>query len=193
MGFNYEMNWYLVVDNAFKLSIDKANNIGSTTKNENRMYPLGSPIPLIIKGEGCIALIEIKEFSNGNNTTDIIFNVIKYYDDLQDPISSHYYNMYLGMKCKNKGVIGKFDFELLKSGTILKRKEWEGFWKWENDTIMMYCKNEKGFKLIDIRETTDVDFTISNLIANDWEIVPPSILDKYIGNFQSISIIKGGE
>lgn len=61
----------------------------------------------------------------------------------------------------------KFDFELLKQGTPLKRKAWGGYWKWENNTIMLYCKD--GLTL-DIRETKDVDFTISNMFADDWEV-----------------------
>lgn len=61
----------------------------------------------------------------------------------------------------------KFDFELLKKGTPLKRKSWGGYWKWKNNTIMMHCKNGK---VLDIRETDDVDFTMSNVLANDWEV-----------------------
>lgn len=61
----------------------------------------------------------------------------------------------------------EFDFELLKKGTPLKRKSWGGYWKWENDTIMMYCKDGS---ILDIRETKDVDFTISNMFTDDWEV-----------------------
>lgn len=60
-----------------------------------------------------------------------------------------------------------FNFEALKTGNPLKRKGWGGYWKWENDTIMFYCKDGK---ILDFRQTDDVDFTVSNMFADDWEI-----------------------
>ena len=63
--------------------------------------------------------------------------------------------------------INGFNFELLKQGVPLKRKPWGGYWKWENETIMMYCKDGV---VIDIREAKDMGLTISNMFAQDWEI-----------------------
>lgn len=60
-----------------------------------------------------------------------------------------------------------FNFEGLKNGFPQKRSGWGGYWKWENNTIMIYCKDGK---VLDIRETDDVNFTISNLLAEDWEL-----------------------
>lgn len=62
-------------------------------------------------------------------------------------------------------------YEAMKQGDKVKLPEWGGYWKWENDTIMMYCKDGK---VLDIRETDDVDFTFSNIIRDDWEIVKES-------------------
>lgn len=59
-------------------------------------------------------------------------------------------------------------YAYLKKGFKIKRERWGGYWKWENDTIMMYCKNGD---ILDIRETKDVNFTISNINSNDWEII----------------------
>jgi hypothetical protein len=59
-------------------------------------------------------------------------------------------------------------YKLLKQGEHVKRKEWGGYWKWENNTIMIHCKDGK---VLDIRDTEDVDFTMSNILANDWEVV----------------------
>lgn len=59
-------------------------------------------------------------------------------------------------------------YKLLKQGKHVKRKEWGGYWKWENNTIMIHCKDGK---VLDIRDTEDVDFTMSNILANDWEVV----------------------
>lgn len=58
-------------------------------------------------------------------------------------------------------------FELLKEGKLLKLKSWKGYWKWENNTIMMYCKNGDT---LDIRETQNVEFTIGNILTDEWEI-----------------------
>lgn len=62
-----------------------------------------------------------------------------------------------------------FDFELLKSGTPLKRKDWKGFWLWDEvrKSIMMHCANNE---VIDIRSSKDMDFTITNMYSNDWEV-----------------------
>ncbi|MBU5268901.1 DUF2829 domain-containing protein [Clostridium cochlearium] len=62
----------------------------------------------------------------------------------------------------------KKSYEFLKQGKHVKRKEWGGYWKWENNTIMIHCKDGK---VLDIRDTEDVDFTMSNILANDWEVV----------------------
>ena len=57
----------------------------------------------------------------------------------------------------------------LLNGNKIKRSGWEGYWAWENDTIMMHCRDGK---VMDIRETEDPAFTFTNVAARDWEIVP---------------------
>lgn len=59
-------------------------------------------------------------------------------------------------------------YKLLKDGKCVKRKEWGGYWKWENNTIMIHCKDGK---VLDIRETEDVNFTMSNILEDDWEVI----------------------
>lgn len=51
-------------------------------------------------------------------------------------------------------------------GYKAKLPEWEGYWEWENNTIMMHCKDGR---VIDIRETDDVEFTFGNIARSDWE------------------------
>jgi hypothetical protein len=58
-------------------------------------------------------------------------------------------------------------FELL-NGKKIKLPSWEGYWKWENNTIMMYCRDGR---VLDIRETDNVAYTFSNIASNDWEVV----------------------
>lgn len=56
-------------------------------------------------------------------------------------------------------------FELMKNGAKIKLPSWAGYWCWENDTIMMYCKDGK---VLDIRETETVDYTFSNVASDEW-------------------------
>lgn len=59
-------------------------------------------------------------------------------------------------------------FRFMQHGFRVRRKDWEGYWAWENDTIVMHCKDGVA---IDIRATDDVAFTISNILANDWVVL----------------------
>ena len=59
-------------------------------------------------------------------------------------------------------------FEALKQGAMIKLPSWAGYWKWEDDSIKMYCKDGR---ILDIRETEDVGYTLGNIIRDDWEIV----------------------
>ncbi|MBQ5825160.1 MAG: DUF2829 domain-containing protein [Clostridia bacterium] len=59
-------------------------------------------------------------------------------------------------------------YEALKQGADIKRPSWKGFWRKENNTIVMHCKDGKK---IPITETDDVFFTFDNIAADDWEIV----------------------
>lgn len=56
-------------------------------------------------------------------------------------------------------------FKLMKEGHKIKLPSWGGYWCWENDTIMIYCKDGK---VLDIRETETVDYTFSNIASNEW-------------------------
>ena len=55
--------------------------------------------------------------------------------------------------------------ELMKQGFKVKLPSWSGYWCWENDTIMMYCKDGE---VLDIRETDRVEYTMLNIASEDW-------------------------
>lgn len=59
-------------------------------------------------------------------------------------------------------------YSYLKQGHNIKLPEWGGFWRWDNDTIMIYTR---GGDVLDIRETKSVDYTIGFMFRDDWEIV----------------------
>lgn len=50
---------------------------------------------------------------------------------------------------------------------IIKLPEWDGYWFWDNKTnsIIIHCADGSQF---DIRETTDVFYTLSNICRKDW-------------------------
>lgn len=56
----------------------------------------------------------------------------------------------------------------MMEGKKVKRRDWEGYWAWEDNTIKMHCRD--GI-VLDIRETNDVMFTITNTLAKDWCVV----------------------
>lgn len=56
-------------------------------------------------------------------------------------------------------------FKLMKEGHKVKLPSWAGYWQWENDTIMIYCKDGK---VLDIRATETVDYTFTNITSDEW-------------------------
>lgn len=58
-------------------------------------------------------------------------------------------------------------FQLL-NGKKIKLHSCTEYWKWENNTIMMYCHDGR---VLDIRETDNVAYTFSNIASKDWEVV----------------------
>ena len=65
-------------------------------------------------------------------------------------------------------MIFKEAYEALKQGAMIKLPEWAGYWKWEDNSVKMYCKNGK---VLDIRETEDIDYTLKFIMRDDWKIV----------------------
>lgn len=85
-------------------------------------------------------------------------------------------------------------FEALKQGAMVKCPEWSGYWKWEDNSIKMHCKD--GI-ILDIRETEDVAYTLGFIMRDDWEIVGESdVKDLNIQTFtfgEAIRRLKGGQ
>lgn len=64
-------------------------------------------------------------------------------------------------------------FELMKSGHKMKLPSWGGYWYWdaEKETIMMQCRtvdSDNGKELLDIRETMRVEYTMRNIMSDEW-------------------------
>lgn len=67
-------------------------------------------------------------------------------------------------------------FELMKyRDERVKLPSWAGYWYWDEDkqTIMMQCKetqSDTGKDLLDIRETQRVEYTLMNILSDEWVI-----------------------
>lgn len=60
-----------------------------------------------------------------------------------------------------------YALELLKQGKKIKLPSWSGYWIKEDDTVKMYCKDGR---VLDIRESEDVFYTLSNIASEDWKL-----------------------
>ena len=67
-------------------------------------------------------------------------------------------------------------FEQMKyNDERVKLPSWAGYWYWDDDkqTIMMKCKetqSDDGKDLLDIRETQRVEYTLMNILSDEWII-----------------------
>ena len=64
-------------------------------------------------------------------------------------------------------------FEKMKSGAKVKSPSWGGYWCWdaEKETIMMHCRPQDADKpgdVLDIRETQRVEYTLKNILSDEW-------------------------
>ena len=64
----------------------------------------------------------------------------------------------------------------MKKGIPMKLPSWGGYWCWDDDkeTIMMHCRpkdaDEGQGPILDIRETQRVEYTIGNVLSDEWVI-----------------------
>ena len=67
-------------------------------------------------------------------------------------------------------------FKAMKAGAKVKLPSWGGYWFWdaEKQSIMMQCRPKDTDKgqgdLLDIRETHRVEYTLSNILSDEWLI-----------------------
>lgn len=63
-------------------------------------------------------------------------------------------------------------YQAMICGCKVKRKEWKGYWDFKDDMIYIHCEDGEVLKFTD---TQDLPFTISNMLKDDWELVPNDI------------------
>lgn len=59
--------------------------------------------------------------------------------------------------------------EEMKKGIPMKLPSWGGYWCWDDEskTIIMYTKDNQR---LDIRETQRVEYTLGNVLSDEWVI-----------------------
>ena len=57
--------------------------------------------------------------------------------------------------------------KIMKDGGKVKLPSWRGFWKWdsEKESIIMHTKDVEE---LDIRETQVVEYTLGNILSDEW-------------------------
>lgn len=56
----------------------------------------------------------------------------------------------------------------MMNGKKIKLPLWQGYWAWENNTIMMHCRDGS---VTDIRETDNPAYTFTNIASREWLVV----------------------
>ena len=70
-------------------------------------------------------------------------------------------------KGRVKGIKFKAALSNMKKGIPMKLPSWGGYWCWDDDkqTIIMYTKDNE---CLDIRETQRVEYTLMNVLSDEW-------------------------
>lgn len=56
----------------------------------------------------------------------------------------------------------------LKRGHKVKRKHWTGYWQLVDNEVIMFTYDNN---VINLRDSTDIMYTLENCACDDWEIV----------------------
>ena len=60
-------------------------------------------------------------------------------------------------------------FPYFAVGVPIKRKPWGGYWKYDIVEDVVYMFTKEG-TILPLTETKDILFTLSNVVADDWQI-----------------------
>jgi hypothetical protein len=91
-------------------------------------------------------------------------------------------------------MVFKEAYEALKKGYKIKLPHWTGYWKVDDNSVKMYCKDGR---VLDIRESEDIFYTLDNINADDWEVVGeeynPELNVRTFGFGEAIRLMKLGK
>ncbi len=83
--------------------------------------------------------------------------------------------------------------EALKAGYKVKLPSWAGYWQKDGDTVKMHCKDGR---VLDIRETEDVFYTLAFIASDEWEVVGECNIDLNIQTVrfgEALRLLKQGK
>ena len=83
--------------------------------------------------------------------------------------------------------------EALKEGHKVKLPSWAGYWQKDGDTVKIYCKDGR---VLDIRESEDVFYTLSNIASDEWEVIGDCDIDlniKTVRFGEALRLLKQGK
>lgn len=61
-------------------------------------------------------------------------------------------------------------YSYLKRGHDIALPEWGGFWRWDAEKATILMHTRRG-DVIDIRESSDMDYTIGFMFRDDWVLI----------------------
>lgn len=70
---------------------------------------------------------------------------------------------------KTSGMTFKEAFKLMKQGAKIKLPSWAGYWVYDKDTDSIYMNCKDG-KVLEIRETERLSYTLDNIMSDEWVI-----------------------
>lgn len=56
----------------------------------------------------------------------------------------------------------------MERGHKIRRSHWTGYWCLEHGEVIIHCKEGR---ILNLRDTEDMIYTLKNIASNDWEIV----------------------
>lgn len=69
-------------------------------------------------------------------------------------------------------------FAYMKRGHAISLPEWGGYWSWDAMTKTIWMHTRKG-ECIDIRQSEDMDYTLSFTFRDDWELVTDTSITEH--------------
>ena len=83
--------------------------------------------------------------------------------------------------------------EALKAGYKVKLPSWAGYWQKDGDTVKIHCKDGR---VLDVRETEDVFYTLAFIASDEWEVVGECNIDLNIQTVrfgEALRLLKQGK
>lgn len=60
-------------------------------------------------------------------------------------------------------------FKAMKAGKKIKLPSWGGYWVWDEEKQSIFMHTKEG-NVLDIRETQRVEYTLDNILSDEWII-----------------------